>query len=92
MNRITPVLIQWCKWESLMKLLNELEIQLVSGGDFGTVVQIDGKDLEPLNFSNGFDAGVNLVGGIVGFMIGIPASIIVLPARGIITLYHYAVK
>lgn len=67
-----------------MKVLNNTEIQCVSGGEVHMHIPVDPN--AKFDFSNGYEAGVNFVGGIAGFCIGIPAAIVVLPARGLYSL------
>lgn len=71
-----------------MKILNNVELNSISGGDVnvGLLMPVQQQDI---NFSNGFNAGVDLVGGIAGFLVGVPCAFIILPARGI---YHLGVE
>lgn len=69
-----------------MKLLNSCEISTVSGGDLNVGVMLPVDPNAEINFTSGFNAAVNLVGGIAGFTIGIPCAIVVLPAKGVYSI------
>lgn len=67
-----------------MKVLNNADIQSVSGGEVHMHIPVDPN--AKLDFSTGFSAGVDFVGGVAGFMIAVPAAFVILPVRGVYTL------
>jgi len=64
-----------------MRSLSKIEQKLISGGEVNVVVPVDPNT--EFNFSSGFNFGINLVGGLVGFAVAIPCSAVVLPAKGV---------
>lgn len=67
-----------------MKVLNNADIQSISGGEVHMHIPVDPN--AKFDFSTGFSAGVDFVGGVAGFVIGVPAAIVILPVRGVYTL------
>lgn len=67
-----------------MKKLQSHETAIVSGGGVSLLVPIDSNT--EFNFSNGFNAGIDFVGGIAGFTIGVVSAFVVLPAKGVYTI------
>lgn len=69
-----------------MRVLSNQEQAIVSGADgISLMVPIDPNT--PINFSTGFQSGVDFVGGMAGFLIGIPCAFVILPVKG---LYYFA--
>tara|TARA_R110002110_G_scaffold257491_1_gene473480 strand:+ start:8826 stop:9059 length:234 start_codon:yes stop_codon:yes gene_type:complete len=65
-----------------MRFLNEIEQQIISGGN-GVSLLVPVDPNAELNFSTGFNAGIDMVGGLLGFFIAIPCAVVILPAKGI---------
>ncbi len=64
-----------------MRELSNFEQKHVNGGEISFLIPVDTN--QEVNFTSGFSAGVDTVGGVIGFFAGITASIVVLPCRAI---------
>ncbi len=70
-----------------MRVLSEQEQSFVSGATgVNLLVPIDPN--APINFSTGFQAGVDTVGATAGFLIGIPCAFVILPIQSIYYLSY----
>lgn len=72
-----------------MRDLNRIEQQFVSGGEVDISFNVPIDPNAEFNFTAGFKAGIDMVGGVLGFAIGVPLAFVVLPIRGVYSVYQY---
>lgn len=65
-----------------MRVLSNQEQNFVSGANsINLMIPVDPN--APINFSTGFQAGVDTVAATAGFIIGVPSAFVILPAQSI---------